>query len=137
MKAFSRELSLETHDKRELVDLTAGVAEAVKESGVKGGICVVYSMHTTGAIIINENEEGLLRDVLVKVAEDFPRRGTWLHNLVDDNAQSHLAGAYLGPSVTVPVEGGSLTLGEFQSVFFLELDGPRPERKVIVEIVGE
>ncbi len=109
----------------------------MRDSGVKGGLCLVYSTHTTASIVVNENEEGLVRDIANKIAEDFPRRGTWLHNLMDDNAHSHLAGTYLGPSVVLPVRGGSLSLGEFQSVFFVELDGPRSGRKVVVEVLGE
>jgi secondary thiamine-phosphate synthase enzyme len=137
LKTFFREVSLDSHGNRELIDVTAAVADAVRESGVKEGLCLVCSTHTTASIVVNENEEGLVRDIANKIAEDFPRRGTWLHDLIDDNAHSHLAGAYLGPSVVLPVRGGSLSLGEFQSVFFVELDGPRSGRKVIVEVLGE
>jgi secondary thiamine-phosphate synthase enzyme len=137
LKTFLREVSLDSHANRELIDITGMVVGVVKDSGVEGGLCLVYSTHTTASIVVNENEEGLVRDVVNKLGEDFPRRGTWLHNLIDDNAHSHLAGTYLGPSVVLPVRDGSLALGEFQSIFFLELDGPRTGRKVIVEVMGE
>jgi secondary thiamine-phosphate synthase enzyme len=128
---------LDSHENRELIDITPAVSAAVSESRVKEGLCLIYSTHTTASIVVNENEEGLVRDIVAKVAEDFPRRGTWLHNLIDNNAHSHLAGTYLGPSVTVPVRGGSAALGEYQRVFFLELDGPRSGRKVVVEVLGD
>jgi secondary thiamine-phosphate synthase enzyme len=137
LKTFYREVSLDSHTNRELIDITAAVLGVVKDSGVKGGLCLVYSTHTTASIVVNENEEGLARDIVNKLAEDFPRRGTWLHNLIDDNAHSHIAGTYLGPSVVLPVGDGALALGSFQSIFFLELDGPRPMRKVVVEVLGE
>jgi secondary thiamine-phosphate synthase enzyme len=137
LKVFFKELSLDTHESRELIDITGSVEEAARESGVDNGICLVWSTHTTASVIVNENEQGLVHDMVSKIAEDFPRRGTWLHNLIDDNAHSHLAAAYLGPSVAIPVRGGALVLGDFQSVFFVELDGPRSKRKVVLEVMGE
>jgi secondary thiamine-phosphate synthase enzyme len=137
LKTSFREVSLDSHEKRELIDITTTVVAAVKDSGVRTGMCLVYSMHTTASVVVNENEEGLMRDIVNKLGEDFPRRGTWLHNLIDDNAHSHLAGTYLGPSVVLPVREGSLFLGHYQSILFLELDGPRSGRKVVVEVLGE
>ena len=136
-KTYSKELPLASSEARELIDITSQVADAVKESGVAEGIAVVCSKHTTAAIIVNEDEPGLFNDILTKIAEDFPRRGTWRHNLIDDNAHSHLAAAYLGPSVTIPVVEGSPSLGQWQSIFFVELDGPRPSRRVVVQVMGE
>ena len=137
MKTHFKEILLDSHENRELINISSAVSAAVSESGVREGLCLIYSTHTTGSIVINEDEEGLVRDIVAKVAEDFPRRGTWLHNLIDSNAHSHLAGTYLGPSVTVPVRGGSAVLGQYQSVFFLELDGPRSGRKVVIEVLGD
>jgi secondary thiamine-phosphate synthase enzyme len=136
VKTTFKELRLSTTKRRELIDLTDEVNRAVSESGVENGICLVYSMHSTSAIIINEGESGLMEDILHKVDEDFPRGRAWLHNRIDDNADAHLAGAFIGPSVVIPVKGGSPCLGTWQSVFFVELDGPRIGRKVIIEVLG-
>jgi secondary thiamine-phosphate synthase enzyme len=136
-RTFFRDVFLDSHEKIELIDITKAVVAAVEDSGVTAGICLVSSMHTTAAVMVNENEEGLVRDIVNKLAEDFPRRGTWLHNLIDDNAHSHLAAAYMGPSVALTVTEGSLSLGQYQSIFFLELDGPRSGRKIVVEVLGE
>ncbi|MEM3365929.1 MAG: secondary thiamine-phosphate synthase enzyme YjbQ [Candidatus Bathyarchaeia archaeon] len=136
MKAIFRELHINTGKRKELIDITDEVCRAVKESGIEEGICLVYSMHSTSAIIINELEGGLMDDILTKIEEDFPRGRSWLHNRIDDNADSHLAGAFLGPSRVIPVKGGSPCLGTWQSIFFLELDGPRSGRRVIIEVLG-
>ena len=137
MKTSFSEILLDTSEAWELVDLTERVRKAVSECGISEGICLVWSTHTTAAVVISEDEQGLLRDLLTKVREDFPSRGTWLHNLIDDNAHSHLAGSYLGQSVTIPVREGSPLLGEYQSLFFIELDGPRKARRLVVEVLGE
>ncbi len=137
MKTTFKEVLLDTQESRELLDITGEVTEAIRESGVAQGVCLIWSTHTTASVIVNESEEGLIRDITSKIGEDFPRRSTWLHNLIDDNAQSHLAGAYLGQSITVPVREGAPLLGQWQSVFFVELDGPRKGRKVIVEVMGD
>lgn len=137
MNTSFREIQINTTKRRELIDVTQELLMAVQESGIKNGICVVYSLHSTSAIIINEPERGLMEDLLTKVEEDFPRGRDWLHNRIDDNADSHLAGAFMGPSMVIPVRDGSLCLGTWQSVFFLELDGPRIGRRVVIEVLGE
>jgi len=131
------EIRIDTTRQMELVDITSEVARGVAQSAIKNGICVVFSMHSTSAIIINENEEGLREDILKKASEDFRSGSGWQHDRIDDNAAAHLAGAFTGPSVVIPVKNGSLTLGMWQSVFFLELDGPRSGRRVVVEVMGE
>lgn len=136
MKTTFKELRLNTTNRRELIELTNELRATVRESGIENGICIVYSMHSTSAIIINEAEEGLMEDILNKIEEDFPRGRGWLHNRIDDNADSHLAGAYIGPSIVIPVKNGSLCLGTWQNVFFVELDGPRSGRRVIIEVLG-
>jgi len=137
MKVVFKELHINTTKRRELVDITGEVRTAVRESGIKNGICVIYSIHSTSAIMINERENGLMEDILSKIDEEFPRGRGWLHNMIDDNADSHLAGAFLGPSTIVPVKERSPCLGTWQSIFFLELDGPRMMRRVIIEVLGE
>ncbi|MGC8937136.1 MAG: secondary thiamine-phosphate synthase enzyme YjbQ [Candidatus Methanomethylicaceae archaeon] len=136
MKTSFKELRMNTAKRRELIDITDEVSTAVRESGISNGICVVHSMHSTSAIIINEAERGLMEDLLNKIDEDFPRGRGWLHNRIDNNADSHLAGAFIGPSVAIPVKDGSLCLGTWQSLLFVELDGPRSGRRVIIEVLG-
>ncbi|MEJ5292688.1 MAG: secondary thiamine-phosphate synthase enzyme YjbQ [Candidatus Methanosuratincola sp.] len=137
LKTFTRHLVLDTGKRREAINITRGVQGAVTESGISAGLCIIFTTHSTSAIIVNEDEEGLKSDILRKTAEDFPEDGGWAHNRIDDNADAHLAGTYLGPSVTIPIVGGRLTLGTWQSIFFLELDGPRPGRRVVVQVIGQ
>ncbi|MDI9608712.1 MAG: secondary thiamine-phosphate synthase enzyme YjbQ [Candidatus Verstraetearchaeota archaeon] len=137
LKSFTKHLVLDTGKRREAINITRGVQGAVTESGINTGLCVVFTTHSTSAIIVNEDEEGLKSDVLRKTAEDFPVNKAWAHNRIDDNADAHLAGTYLGPSVAIPVVGGRLTLGTWQSIFFLEFDGPRSGRRIVVQVMGE
>lgn len=137
MKVKFLEVLIHTGKRKELRDITGEAAKAVSESAVANGICVIYTTHTTSAIVVNENEGGLAQDILKKVVEDYPSNRGWQHDRIDDNADAHLGGAFIGPSVTIPIKDGSLILGTWQSIFFLELDGPRSSRKVVIEIMGE
>lgn len=136
MGAYLKELSIATKQRREVVDITDAVRSAVRESGVKEGLCLVYTPHTTVAIIVNEHESGLLRDILSKVSSDFPDDGAWLHNRVDNNASAHLASTYLGNAKSFIVTKGGLLMGTWQSILAIELDGPR-SRKVYVRVMGD
>ncbi|MBM5804451.1 MAG: YjbQ family protein [Candidatus Verstraetearchaeota archaeon] len=137
LKIGFRDVRINTEARKEVVDITHEVSRAVTESGITDGICVLHSMHSTSAIIINENEGGLINDIITKVKEDYPSGKGWEHNMIDNNADGHLAGAFIGPSITIPVRGGSPVLGTWQSVFFLELDGPRSGRRVVIEVIGK
>ncbi len=120
----------------EPVDITADVRAAVQAGGIGTGIVCVSTSHTTTAIYVNEPERGLVQDV-VEMAERITELGVPLqHNRVDRNAQAHLAGILVGNSVTLPVHDGQPQLGTWQSIFFLELDGPR-SRRALITIVGE
>jgi secondary thiamine-phosphate synthase enzyme len=131
------EITLDTGKRKELADITERVASSVSKSGVRNGICLIHSLHSTSALILNENEEGLRADLLKKISEDYPPGIGWLHDRIDDNADGHLAGAFIGPSIVIPVKGGAPVLGTWQSIFFLELDGPRRRRRIMVEVMGE
>lgn len=136
MKVFFKELRLNTSKTIEVVDLTREVEGAVAESGVANGICLIHAPHATAAIVSNENEAGLLRDIASKLQQDYPRGAGWMHDRIDDNASAHLASAFIGSSRIFPVREGRLVRGAWQNVLFVELDGPR-SRRVIVEVLGE
>ena len=137
MKVYIKEISLSTHRKYQLVDITYDVENAVKESGIKNGLCLVFAPHATAAIIANEHERGLMEDILKKIKEEFPENGKWQHNIIDDNAHAHLASAFIGADRVFPVINGRLVRGTWQNIFLVEMDGPRGYRRVIVEIIGE
>lgn len=123
---------LSTLQPQELVDVTDLVEKVVRASKVRNGICHVHSGHTTSAIVVNENEPSLVQDFL-RLLNSWIPKGGWSHGA---NAHSHLKSLIIGNSRTLPVSEGSLDLGTWQSIFFLELDGPR-RRQVMVTVVGE
>ena len=144
-KSFCKRL--QTKCAPEFIDITDWVAQCVAESQISNGFAVVYSKHTTAAIKINENEPLLLKDMAEFLEKISPRESGYQHNnfeirtvnMNDDespNGHAHLQHLLLGTSETVPVIDGKMQFGKYQSVFFIELDHPRP-REVMVQVVGE
>jgi secondary thiamine-phosphate synthase enzyme len=127
-------MDIQTKTRTELIDITDRVRAEVKDSGIKDGICVITTRHTTSGIIVNENERGLRADILDLLEALVPENKKYAHNSIDDNADAHLRAVLLGMSETIPVEDGHLVLGTWQSIFFVELDGPR-NRTVHVKII--
>ena len=127
------EFSVRTKKKQEMVDITGRVTDLVKDAGVTDGVCLVYVPHATAAVVINENADpNVCEDILDAMAALVPEGG-WRHDRIDGNAAAHIKATILGPSEAVPLRGGRLRLGTWQSLMLVELDGPR-ERTVIVEI---
>ncbi|MCR3884162.1 secondary thiamine-phosphate synthase enzyme YjbQ [Methanotrichaceae archaeon M04Ac] len=127
-------IEIDTEKAAEVVDITRRVNDAVRETGVDEGICLVYARHTTTAIVINEGEGGLVADLLEKLSALAPPGDGYHHDTLDENAHAHLQAALLGNSKAIPVEDGRLVLGTWQRVLFVELDGPR-QRTVSVKVV--
>ena len=124
---------VKTRRSQEVVDITRQVAEAVAKARGDEGLCTVFVRHATAAIIINENvDPGFRSDVVTALDRLFPQ-GIWEHDKVDDNGAAHLKAAILGPSETVPIQGGRLLLGTWQGIALVECDGPR-EREIVVDI---
>ena len=147
MKAQSFCLNLATQKAPEFVDITDWVCECVAKSKVNNGFAVVYSKHTTAAVKINENEPLLLKDMAIFLEKMSPRNNGYHHNDFSvrtvnmtaeesPNGHAHLQHLLLGTSETVPVIDGIMQFGRYQSIFFIELDHPRP-REVTVQVVGE
>jgi|SRR4051812_20246447 len=126
---------LRTRKRTEMVDVTDPVRQAVRKSGVRQGLCVVYCPHTTAALTVNENADpDVVHDVLAWLNRSIPKdQPDFRHG--EGNSDSHLKACLVGPSVTLLVEGGELVFGRWQGVFFCEFDGPRP-RTVHVQTVG-
>ncbi len=115
---------IKTSKRCEFLDITATVAEAVAASGCGEGVCTVYCPHTTAAITVNEGADpDVAADILARLEELAPPGARYRH--AEGNADSHIKTALVGPSVSIPVEGGRLALGTWQKVFFCEFDGPR------------
>ena len=137
MVVFQDKFEISTSKRIELIDVTNKVENIVGKSKIKNGICVVFVPHATAAVLLNENEQGLVSDIIKKIEKDFPAGAGYRHDRIDDNADSHLASAFIGQSKTLPVEDRQLIRGTWQNIFVLEADGPRSSRRVIVTVIGE
>lgn len=120
---------LSTEKRLELRDVTDRVASHVPVDA--DGTVTVTVRHTTAALTINEAESRLLTDFETALSELVPDTG-WEHDTIDDNADSHIRAMLVGPSVTVPVVDGELQLGTWQSILFVECDGPRQRTVSVV-----
>jgi secondary thiamine-phosphate synthase enzyme len=127
-------MDIQTTARTELIDITDRVRAIVKDGGIKDGVCVITTRHTTSSIIVNENERGLRGDILEMLETLVPEDKNYAHNSIDNNANAHLRAVLLGMSETIPIEDGHLVLGTWQSIFFVELDGPR-NRSVNITIL--
>jgi secondary thiamine-phosphate synthase enzyme len=137
MKVYFHEIYVSTSKRFELIDITEKVEEGVRMSGIKNGICLVFAPHATAAIVANEHERGLMEDILTKIKEFVEPDRRWNHNLIDDNAHAHIGSAIIGADRVFPVRNGELIRGTWQNIFLVELDGPRRQRQVIVEVLGD
>ncbi|HSQ58230.1 MAG TPA: secondary thiamine-phosphate synthase enzyme YjbQ [Gemmata sp.] len=131
MKAFE----VHTRRRNEFVEITADVQTAVREAGLKSGICIVYCPHTTAAITIQENADpDVVHDLLLWLNQHIPKEVPGFRH-AEGNSDSHLKSSLVGSSATVLVEKGDLVLGRWQGIYFCEFDGPR-ERTVMVQTIG-
>ena len=129
-------INISTSKKQEIIDLTGKVNAIVKKSKIKNGLCNIFAMHATAAIIINENaNQNICLDIL-DALNKLIKDGGWRHDNIDNNATSHIKATILGPSETIPIQDSSLQLGTWQALMVVDLDGPR-NRKIIVTIMGD
>ena len=127
-----KKFSVKTSARTEFVNITAEVAAAVAESGVKDGIVTVFIPHTTGGVMINENADpDVMRDITVVLDEMVPWSNNYWH--AEGNTAAHVKAAMVGASVQIIVEDGRMQLGTWQGIYFCEFDGPR-QRTVWVKV---
>jgi secondary thiamine-phosphate synthase enzyme len=129
-------IELNTRNEVEIIDMTSYVEKAVKESSIEQGICLIYTLHTTMGIVVNEAETGLIQDMAKLMVSLVPQGAGYLHDRSDGNAHAHLQAMLLGNSVVIPVECKRPILGTWQKILFVELDGPR-RRRVCIKIIKE
>jgi secondary thiamine-phosphate synthase enzyme len=139
MKSYRKELWFNTKHRIELINITPIVEEALRESGVKEGLCLVNAMHITASVFINDDESGLhqdYRDWLDKLAPHEPT-SFYRHNRTgEDNGDAHLKRQIMGREVVVAITAGNLDLGPWEQIFYGEFDGQRRKR-VLIKIIGE
>ena len=131
----THELAVKTHNRTELVDITAQVAKLAHESKVQSGLLTLFVPHTTAAVTINENADpSVQHDLLAELNRLIPFTGPYQHT--EGNSAAHVKSTIVGPSLTLFIENGRLALGTWQGLFFCEFDGPR-SRKVWVKIIPD
>ncbi len=128
-------LYIDTKSRSEMIDITQEIREAIITSGIKDGICVIFTPHTTVSVLISENvDPRLRRDILGSLSRIAPDSVRYAH--VGDNAAAHIKSARNGVSLSIPVIDAQPLLGEWQGVFFAEFDGPREQRKVYIKTIA-
>ena len=124
---------VKTSYRSQLVDITQQVKEVISKSGVKDGICVVFSSHTTGGITINENADpDVKHDMLMELDKIVPLKDNYLH--CEGNSAAHIKSSLMGFSQTIIISNSKPVLGIWQDIYFAEFDGPR-NRTVYVKII--
>jgi len=139
MKSFRKELWLNIPTRRAMINLTPQVREALRESGIQEGLCLVNAMHITASVFINDDESGLHQDYEKWLEELAPHEPIhqYNHNRTgEDNADAHLKRQVMGREVVVAVTKGRLDFGPWEQIFYGEFDGRRRKR-VLVKIIGE
>ena len=134
MTVKNHSIKINTNRNFEIIDITSKINELID---VENGIISIFSKHSTSAIVVNENESGLLNDLEFTLNNLITEKFTYQHDRIDDNAKSHLKSFLLSSSECLPIKNGRLDLGTWQSVFFIELDGPRSSRTISLTIIGE
>lgn len=146
MKTANFSATIATAEKVQAIDITQQVTAAIHHSGIKAGLVTVFCRHTTAAVIINECEPGLGQHDIPKILEQLIPAGNYQHDetaaghtMVGErkNGRSHLQSIILSSNQTIPIKDGRLVLGQWQNIMLVELDGPRPQREVVIQIIGE
>lgn len=138
MKSFRKVLHFNIPSRRGLVNITDAVQDAIYESGIREGLCLVNAMNITASVFINDDESGLHHDYerwLEKLAPEKPY-SQYAHNGFEDNADAHLKRTIMGRETVVAVTEGKLDFGIWEQIFYFEFDGKR-EKRVLIKIIGD
>ena len=139
MKSYKKELWFNAPERVAFINITEKVEDALHESGIKEGLCLINAMHITASVFINDNERGLHQDYKRWLEELAPHEpiSQYLHNRTgEDNGDAHLKRQIMGREVVVAVTDGKLDFGPWEQIFYGEFDGRRRKR-VLVKIIGE
>lgn len=130
-----KEIAVQTRAREDMVNITRQVWDIVTAEGWKNGAVLVFCVHTTAAVTINENADpDVCRDMLRGLSRISPRLAEFRHS--EGNSDAHIKSSLVGASELVPVEDGKLCLGTWQGIWFCDFDGPR-QRRVLVQWLGQ
>jgi len=142
LKVHAGRIPLRTKSRLEITDITKHVNRIVNESRIGNGLVNIWTTHTTAAVAVNEHDTDLWEDILSTLTRLVPIRADYRHNAKyrwapgEQNAHAHILSCLIKPNVTIPVQNGKMVLGTWQSILFIELDGPR-DRSIQVHVMGE
>jgi secondary thiamine-phosphate synthase enzyme len=140
MKSYRKALEVNVPSRMAFLNITPQVTAALRESGIREGICLVNAMHITASVFINDDEQGLLEDYarwLEKLAPYDPSPERYHHNRSgEDNGDAHHKRQIMGREVVVAVTEGALDFGPWEQIFYGEFDGRRKKR-ILIKIIGE
>lgn len=139
MKVVSEQISLKTKGEVDIVDITDKIEGIVENRQIKNGIATIFVPGSTAAVTTIEYEPGLLTDFPSMLEKIAPRNAVYEHEMRwhDGNGHSHVRASLIGPSLTVPIKDGKLTLGTWQQLVLVELDTRSRSRELIIQIIGE
>ncbi|MCA1834127.1 MAG: secondary thiamine-phosphate synthase enzyme YjbQ [Actinomycetota bacterium] len=137
MRSYTDYLTFETKKRRDYVNITGRVSDAVAASGIAEGLCHVSAMHITAGVYVNDDESGFRADLTALLERLAPEGADYRHHQTgEDNGEAHLRNMMVGHQVVLPVTEGALDLGPWEQVFYAEFDGQRRKR-VVIKIIGE
>ena len=138
MDSYREVLELNVPARRQYINITPYVQQALEQSGIQEGLCLVNAMHITASVFINDDEAGLHQDFETWLEGLAPERpyDQYHHNGYEDNADAHLKRQIMGREVVVAVTDGHLDFGPWEQIFYGEFDGRRKKR-VLIKIIGE
>ncbi len=137
MKSYRKELTLTLPNRRQFVNITPQVEQALAESGIQEGFLLCNAMHITASVFVNDDESGLHADFekwLEKLAPEKPH-SQYAHNGYEDNADAHMKRQIMGREVVAAITNGKLDFGPWEQIFYGEFDGRRPKR-ILIKIIG-
>lgn len=136
MKTFTDYLVMNTRQRRELVNITDRIASSVSKSGIREGMILVSAMHITAGVFVNDEEQGLKKDIMRMLERLAPVDDYEHHKTGEDNGDAHLKRMLVNHQVTLPITKGQLDLGPWEQVFYAEFDGQR-DKRIVFKAMGE
>jgi secondary thiamine-phosphate synthase enzyme len=138
MAVTTKRIRVKTNGENDIVNITMDISKAVVESQTKNGVVIVFAIGSTAAITTIEYEMGLLEDFPRILSKLAPKDIEYKHNIAwnDGNGHSHIRSSLVGPSLAVPIVDGSLTLGTWQQIVFMEMDTRTRDREIVLQILG-
>lgn len=140
MTIFSHSFEVAMKGDSQMENLTSSMNDILNKAGIKNGTCTLFVKHTTASVMIIEDEPGIRADTKNFWNGTIPARTDWEHNTKnpgEDNGHSHLRGQLQGPSLTIPVVNGALTLGTWQQIVLIDFDTRARTRELVVQVMGE